>query len=108
MVIEFSSDVKGAKQLQQISFQYEARASTGRIMSTVQLYDFRSQSYATMSTTILNLQDSSVTLDVHNEPDRFVGSSGQVRARLIIEVAWGSVSGWSVLFDQVRWVATPS
>jgi len=107
IAVEITSAL-GNAEYRNLVFELEGKSSTGRILAAVQLFNFDSQNYETLSTSLMSLQDRSITIEVYDYPNEYVDESGRVRARLLFEVAWGRVDSYFVLLDQARWIGVPN
>jgi len=89
-----------------LSLFIESGTSGGdAIEQMVRMYDFDANAYETIELRMMSIADKTVRLNVTDDPGRFVGPSGQVRAIMGYR-ALGPVfvNPWELYVDRVRWV----
>ena len=77
----------------------------GAIEQMVRMYDFDANAYETIELRMMTVADKAVRLTITDDPGRFVGPSGEVRA-IAGYRALGPVFvyPWEVYVDRIRWV----
>lgn len=83
-------------------------ASTPGLIQIINLYNFTTSAWETVSAHVLGLNDSLTSVTVSGNVGRFFDQSGNIKMRVQVRQLTPVVySPWMVRFDEARWQATP-
>ena len=87
-----------------LEFWIEARGTAPAIAQSVEMFNFDSSEYEPAGTAQLTVTDNVVSIQIDENPGRFVAANGEVRTRLRYR-ATGPVFAypWESRIDHVQW-----
>ncbi len=91
-----------------LTFGIEGSMSASTGQRVIELYNFDTSAYETVSTAAMNTTEALTEIDIATNPGRFIAGDGTVRARISHRVTGPVLSfPWSSSTDHIYWELTP-